>query len=674
VEQTPQSTCATPRDDSVTDELISEPLLDIEMGDVTEQALRSHLQSANIPSLLMVLYQLTGDGRWIEQPFLPVPQGRGTSSADDDTGGLSEQLQDEVREAAAVAIRNWHAGTPVAVPAPTGDLLVTLMSACTGEPVPAEYAPMIAAQLRFDPVPVVRADDPSSVEDFRCVVIGAGISGLMVAYRLRRAGIPFTVIERGDDVGGVWRDNRYPGAGVDTANEMYSFSFLPHNWSMYYSKRDEMMEYFRSVADTLDLRPSIRFNTEVTQLEFDEREQLWTVRSRNADGTEQTETANVVVSAMGIFAEPKMPIIAGLDRFEGTIFHSARWPADLDVTGKRVAVVGTGASAMQIVPSIADKVSQLHVFQRTPPWITPSEKYFKLVPAGHHWLLNHVPYYREWNKFRMAWLSYDKLFPTLLIDPDWPHQEQSINAENDAHRQNLTKYIRSELEGRPDLLEKTVPDYPAFGKRMLLDNGWYRTLRKSNVELLAESVTSLDAHGVTTESGQHRDVDVIVLCTGFQTTRYLGPVEVIGRDGAELHQVWGDDNAEAFLSFMVPGFPNLLLTYGPNSQGSGGSFTLSAELQSQFAIQVIVGMLNNDIGAIEPDRTAFEKYIAEIDSKLSQMIWSHPNVSTYYKNRHGRVVVPRPYSAVDWWHMLRRPDLADYDTEPRKQRSYAPLE
>lgn len=650
----------------MTDELISEPLRDLETGDIGEDELRAHLETANIPSLLMVLFQLTGEDRWISDPFLPVPQKRGTASADDDTGGLSEELQHEVRTAALSAILGWRGGTPAAVPAPTGDLLVRLMSVCTGESVPEAYAPMIAAQLRFDPVPIIRPRGRRSAAGFKVLVVGAGISGMVVAYRLQQAGIPFTVLERGDDVGGVWRANSYPGAGVDTANEMYSFSFFQNDWSMYYSKRDEMLAYFRRFADTFDLRSSIRFNTTVTGMRYDESAQVWRVRCQTLDASEETLTANVVVSAMGIFAEPKLPPIPGLGTFGGPLFHSARWPSDLDVTGKRVAVVGTGASAMQIVPSIAGKVANLAVFQRTPPWITPSEKYFKLVPTGHHWLLNHVPFYREWNKFRMAWLSYDKLFPTLRIDPDWPHLDRSINEANEAHRENLVTYIKSELEGRDDLINKTIPDYPPYGKRMLLDNGWYKALRRPNVDLVAESVTAIDPNGLTTASGTHHEADIIVLCTGFQTTRYLGPIDVVGRGEEELHTFWGDDNAEAYLSFMVPGFPNLLLTYGPNSQGSGGSFTLSAELQSQFVIQMIVAMLDNDAGAVEPRREVFDRYIQEVDSKLKTLIWSHPNVSTYYKNRHGRVVVPRPYSVVDWWHMLRRPSLDNYQIEPRK--------
>jgi 4-hydroxyacetophenone monooxygenase len=585
---------------------------------------------------------------------------------DDDTGGLPEEAQSRVRESALAALLRWYAGEPFAVPAPNGDLLLRMMRTCVGEPVPDNYVPMIAAQLRFDPIPLAHPAPDANLAGFFAVVIGAGISGLVMAYRLKQAGIPFTVLERGDTVGGVWRANRYPGAGVDTANEMYSFSFAPRNWSMYYSKRDEMMEYFNDVADSLGLRQHMQFNTQVTRLEYDEDAQLWHVTCADGSGAERVIEANVVVSCVGIFAEPKLPPIRGLDTFGGPMFHSSRWPADLDVTGKRVAVIGTGASAMQIVPAIADKAAALHVFQRTPPWITPSPKYFLNVPEGHHWLVNHLPFYREWIKFRMAWTSYERLFPTLWIDADWEYPDRAINAKNDVARVGLTRYIESQLDGRPDLIAKTVPDYPAFGKRMLLDNGWYAALKKDNVELIAEEVCEIDPAGVSCPSGLRRDVDIIVLATGFQTTRYLGPIEVIGRGGRDIHDFWGDDNAEAYLSFMAPGFPNLLITYGPNSQGSGGSFTLSAELQTQFVIQMIVAMLDHDLGAVEPRPEVFSAYIRKIDDRLQRMIWAHPNVSTYYKNRHGRVVVPRPYSVVDWWHMLRRPRLGDYLTEPRK--------
>ena len=649
----------------MTDAAVPAPLLDLITETISEDELRLHLADANIPALLMLLYQLTGDEEWLSAPYVPVPLGS-ASPDDDDTGGLPVERQAHVRESALAALMRWYGGEPFAVPAPNGDLLLRMMTMCVGEPVPENYVPMIASQLRFDPVPRPARPPTPRWRDSTASSSSAGISGLVMAHRLKQAGIPFTVLERGDAVGGVWRSNRYPGAGVDTANEMYSFSFAPKNWSMYYSKRDEMMEYFNDVADSLDLRSHIQFNTEVTRLHYDEEAQLWHVTCADGSGAERTLEANVVVSCVGIFAEPKLPPIKGLETFRGPIFHSSRWQADLDVAGKRVAVIGTGASAMQIVPAIADKVAALHVFQRTPPWITPSPKYFLRVPEGHHWLVNHLPFYREWIKFRMAWLSYERLFPTLWMDESWPHPERAINAKNDAARAGLTRYIESQLDGRPDLIDKTVPDYPAFGKRMLLDNGWYAALKKDNVELISEEVSEIDPEGLSCPSGLRREVDIIVLATGFQTTRYLGPTEVIGRGGQEIHDFWGDDNAEAYLSFMAPGFPNLLITYGPNSQGSGGSFTLSAELQTQFVIQMIVAMLDHDLGAVEPRPEVFSSYIKRIDDRLQKMIWSHPNVLTYYKNRHGRVVVPRPYSVVDWWHMLRRPKLGDYLTEPRK--------
>lgn len=633
--------------------------------DRTELAER--LQTANIPSLLMVLHQLTGERKWLESPYAPVPPPPGTLMDDSDGGRLPREVQAEIRAAAAQALVNWSQGGPPAIPNPSGDVLTEMMSVCVAESVPDEYSPMMAAQLGFDPM-----EDPCPTqpvpEGFSCLVVGAGISGLAAAYRLQIAGIPFRVLERATEVGGVWRDNGYPGAGVDTANELYSFTFFPRDWSMHYCKRDEMLSYLRELTDHFGLRNYIEFGCHAEQAVYDEERQVWSVEYTDADGAAQTAEATVLITAMGIFAEPRIPDIPGLDNFEGPLFHSARWPEGLSVDGLRMAVVGTGASAMQIVPASADRAQRISIFQRTPSWITPSKKYFERVPESYHWLTRHVPYYRAWMKFRMAWSGYDKLYPTIWIDPEWTHPEESINAGNHQYRQVLLNYIDTQLEGRADLVEKVTPNYPAFGKRMLLDNGWYAALRKDNVELIAESVVEVLPHGVRSESGIEREADVVVLATGFQTTRYLGPMKVVGRGGVELHEAWGDDNAEAYLGFMTPGYPNLFFTYGPNSQGAGGSFTASAEQQSRFIVRMISTMIDQEYGAVEPRREVFDNYIKTIDEKLQQSIWAHPNVTTYYKNRHGRVVIPRPWSVVDFWHMQRMPNLDDFAAEERHER------
>ncbi|ORB76690.1 monooxygenase, partial [Mycobacterium timonense] len=268
--------------------------------------------------------------------------------------------------------------------------------------------------------------------------------------------------------------------------------------------------------------------------------QTWTVSSRDSDGSPRAVTANVVISAVGLFNKPKIPDIAGMDRFTGPMFHTAQWPEDLDVTGKRVAVIGTGASAMQVVPAIAGKVGQVTVFQRSPQWIGPCAEYFAPVPEDVHFLMDHVPYYQAWYRFRLAWVFNDRVHPSLQIDPQWGDPARSLNAVNDGHRRYFTRYLVSQLEGRPDLIEKCLPDYPPFGKRMLLDNGWFAALKRDNVRLVTEGVDSITERGVCSSGGDEVEADVVVFSTGFETTRYLQPIEFVGRGGTRLREIWGD--------------------------------------------------------------------------------------------------------------------------------------
>ena len=294
-----------------------------------EQQFADAVAIANIPTLLMVLVQLTGERQWMDAPYRPK-RGRGMS--DNDTGGLPEAVQQEIRDAALEAILAWRAGRPVAIPEPSYDLLVEMLGCAMGEPVPPEYGPMIAAQLGLQPF---TEDRPLDVpEGFSVLVVGAGVSGLCAAYNLRRAGIPFVVLEKSANVGGTWWDNRYPGAGVDTPNHLYSFSFATYDWSMYFALRDELHDYLESVADRFDLRREVQFETEVVSMAYEADEQRWAVTVRRADGSTEVLHASVVISGTGIFNPLKYPDIPGLDRFEGPCFHTAQWPAGLDLTGQ----------------------------------------------------------------------------------------------------------------------------------------------------------------------------------------------------------------------------------------------------------------------------------------------------------------------------------------------------
>jgi 4-hydroxyacetophenone monooxygenase len=347
------------------------------------------------------------------------------------------------------------------------------------------------------------------------------------------------------------------------------------------------------------------------------------------------------------------------------MFHSAQWPEGVDVRGKRVAVIGAGASAMQIVPAIAGDVSELTVYQRSPQWVAPSSNYFESVSEKEHWLMNHVPFYRAWYRFRLAWTFNDKAHPSLQIDPNWPHPERSVNAINDGHRRYFERYLRDELDGRPDLIEKSLPTYPPFGKRMLLDNGWFRALRKPSVELATDPIARISATGVVTTDGVDRPADIIVLATGFEARRMVGQYEVRGSGGQALRDVWGEDNAFAYLGMTVPGFPNFFLMYGPNSSmGHGGSYIQVAECQIRYIVDLMCSMIEQGIASVECREDVCTQYNQSVDAAHAKMVWSHGGMQTYYRNSLGRVVTNSPWRVVDYWRMTHAANLADFQCNP----------
>jgi 4-hydroxyacetophenone monooxygenase len=628
-----------------------------------EARYREAVAVANVPTLLPLLVQLTGEMQWLDGPYRPT-RSRGVD--DNPTGGLPEPIQTEIRAAALEALLAWRAGAPMALPDPSDDLLVRMLSVSMGEPVPPEYGPMIAWELGLPRAS--RADPQTTIgppDGFNVMIIGAGVSGIAAAIKLQAAGIPYTVVEKHETVGGTWWENRYPGCGVDTPSALYSFSFAPHDWSLYFALRDELHDYLERVATDFGVRPSIRFNTEVLEASYEEPEQAWTVRVRRGDGPVETLRASVVISAVGAFSRPKMPAIPGLDRFEGPCVHTARWPDGLEVTGRSVAVIGNGASAMQVVPAIADDAASVTAFQRSPQWAAPFDQFQTAVPEPVRFLAREVPLYRKWYRVRSGWTFNDRVHPALQKDPSWPHPERAVNEINDRHRQFLNRYIESQIGDRPDLLGAVVPDYPPFGKRILLDNGWYRSLTRDDVRLVTEPIQEVRGDRVVTQSGTEHEVDVLVCATGFDVVRFLAPIEIRGRSGRSLRETWDDDDARAYLGTAVPDFPNFFMLYGPNTQaGHGGSLIGATEAQLHYIMGLLQRMLTRGIGSVECRREVYDEYNKRVDEAHERMVWTHPGMSTYYRNSRGRVVVNTPFRIVDFWHMTRTPDLDDYVVEP----------
>jgi 4-hydroxyacetophenone monooxygenase len=640
---------------------------ELHRGNVTEDdlaRLEAVLEDANIPSLLMVVYHMTGDEKWLDEPYLPR-RPRGMS--DNDDGGLPTNIQAEIRAAARDAIMQWARGKELAVSRPDGPTLRRMMAACAAETeIPDKYTQMLGEEMGFierKPMTDFTARPELLREGFQVVIIGAGIGGLFTGLLLKQASIPFVILEKQDDVGGTWQSHHYPGCGVDTPSYLYSFSFFHRAWSGYFSKQPEVLQYLRDFTDAYDLRPYIRFGVEVSSTTFDEVRQVWSIDATDRDGDPVSLDANALVSAVGLFGEANVPELPGMDSFKGQIFHSTQWPENLDVRGKKVAVVGSGATAMQVVPAIADQVESMAVFQKSAMWIAPSEQYFKRVPDSVHWLVDKIPYYRDWFRFQLSWTWNDQIHPSLIKDPEWEHSERSMNARNDKHREFFTRYIESQLEGYPEVLQQAVPDYPPFGKRMLVDNGWYDALKQPHVHLVNERLARVTETAAVGDDGTEHEVDIIALCTGYKTSKFLAPMEIYGRDGRSLREEWGDDDARAHLGMTVSGFPNLFLLYGPNTNGSGGSYYSFAEGQVRYIMQIIDALATGTVGAVDPRPDRMEEYNERLDEQLARMVWSHPRVHSYYRNSQGRVTANRPWNVVGYWSMIRDVDFEDFDTE-----------
>lgn len=609
--------------------------------------------------LLMSLVHLTGDTSWLEPPFTPT---RDVNLIADPHAGLDAEARGRIREAIIGIVANGPIEPKLVDPG--DELMLQMMRTCLGEEVAEEYALMMREDLGFTGRDVDAPSIPETTTDPVVAIVGAGVSGLALGAVLSRLDVPYVIIEKNNEVGGTWWDNRYPGCGVDTPNHAYSFSHGDrYDWSRYFSPRDEIADYLLRCADDFAVRPNIRFGTSVVGATWNDDTKRWQVTTSAGD----TLSVPFFVSAIGVLNVPKPPAIDGVDDFEGPLFHTARWPDDIDLAGKNVAVVGTGASAMQLVPSIADQVGQLTVYQRSAQWARPVDGYGSEIPEPGRWLLQHVPFYAEWFRFVMFWRYGDGLLPILRRDPDWEHPERSVNRTNDRHRQQMTDHLLSELDGRPDLVEKCLPDYPPFGKRILLDNGWFKTVRRDDVELVTDAIDHIAADGIETHDGQHRNHDVIITATGFETTQLTSRLGVTGLDGVDLADVWSDQNPRAHLGITVPGFPNMFVMLGPNTGlGHGGSTVFMSECQARYISACVTEMLNEGIDSIDVRQDVHDAYNERVDAEHAELIWTHPGMTNWYRNRHGRITALSPWRLVDYWALTHDPEFDDFHTAPTR--------
>ncbi len=632
--------------------------------DDDDAAIAAALEDVSVPALLCSLVHITGDPSWVRGDLRP--QG---AMLNEYQGYMPPEMQAEARRLALPAIAAYRDGGCVLPPPPSTELVHEMMDFLACAEVADEHFPLFLEDLHLDgddAGAITWGDEiPAAVrDDAHVIVIGCGEAGLLAGIRLAQAGLPFTIVEKNAGPGGTWWENRYPGARVDVGSHFYCYSFEPaDHWTEYFSQHPELRQYFDDVMTRRGIDQHCRFETEVLSAAYDEATGRWAVEVRNPDGSVETLDARFVISAVGALNQPKLPDIPGMDDFAGPSFHSARWDPTVDITGKRFALIGAGASGFQIAPTIAPEVGHLTIFQRTAQWMFPNARYHDKVPDGERWAMRHLPFYGRWFRFLTFYPGSGINVEYSRIDPDFDDSDGlAINEGNVVTRAWFESWIREGVGDDEDLLAKVIPDYPATAKRTLQDNGsWLACLRRPDVELVRTGIKEIVPEGVVTEDGELHPADVICYATGFRHNDYLWPMHVTGRHGKSLREQWGDEPT-AYLGITVPNFPNLFCLYGPGTNlASGGSLIFQSECQVNYVMEGLKAILTAGHRTAEPRHDVHDEYQALYQSEIAQMVWAHWSVKhSHFKNADGKVFTLSPWPIPTYWSMTKAFEPAEY--------------
>ncbi|WP_024442276.1 MULTISPECIES: NAD(P)-binding domain-containing protein [unclassified Mycobacterium] len=614
--------------------------------------LRSYLRQADAGVLVAVLAQLTGDPAVVDRfaekiSFEPDPP--------EQIGVTDDETREALVEAVMIALDQPRPAGALPIDDPA--LFARIAPLALGTEVAGEYVGLLLEQGGFHPSQPVLPRTAELPTDFKVVIIGAGIAGMAAALECADAGISYEIIDRNDEVGGTWYTAVYPGIGVDTPSAYYSLSRdINAGWSSYYPQGAEYQKYLESVATQNNLRDHTRFSTEVEALWWDEDRQLWQIHAVGRDGTRDVSYANVVIPAVGYLNRPRWPELACRESFAGVSIHSAEWDPDLDLRGKKVAIIGAGCTAVQIVDACVGEVEHLTVFQRQPHWVAPRKRLTDDVPEYRRWLNTHIPFYANWNRLKSFWGTADNNYPVIVRDPEWAAHHLSISPANDVLLRMCLDYIDRMFGAGSDLAKKVTPDFAPYGKRIIRDpGGYYAALTKPHVDVEASEPARVNERGIVTQDGRQIDLDVIIYATGYYLD-FLSTVDIRGRGGIKLRDVWGD-SPSAYRGGMVPGFPNMFISSAPNySPGHGGGHNFGVEVMVHYVMECLQLMAQRGVPTIEVTPEAFESYVGEIDRAMADTVWCHtPTAHTYYRSGGGRIVTAFPFRLIEVWQSHRAP-------------------
>ena len=649
---------------------------------VREDELRKHLEAADCAYLLLCAVHVTRDaslldryGRKVGSPaILQIsnefgdPEGPGAGPGQESPEARAE-LTDLLCSVLTKEEQPDYLGTE------DRELLARMADVAADRHFEEKYIPMGLEQAGF--VPDQRAIAPTKTprRTLNLAIIGAGMTGLDAAVKAADRGFEFDVFEMEAGIGGLWWSQTYPGVAVDTPSLYYSLSYeITPDWSKYYPLGAEYRAYLTALAKKYELTDRLHFNSEIMRMEWIDADQVWelTILDTVTHMTRKVRAAAVLTGA-GHLNRPKYPDVKGMETFAGESVHTSRW-RDVDLDGKRAAVVGVGAAGIQVIASIADLVRHLTAFQRQAHWVSPNGLGGGTVSDSERWLRRHLPYYQQWSRFMIFWLMCDWAFKMNKVDPEWARTHStSISSMNEMGRQICLKYINDTFGEGSELARKLTPDFAFGGKRPIRDpgdfepGGYYYALSRSHVDLVTSALARVVPEGIVTADGSLHELDVIIWATGM-TLDWLSPVEIIGRDGIRLSKVWADNNPRTYLGGTVPGFPNLFINDGPNTgvATGGGGHNFMTETVNHYAFECLQLVVERGASAIEVTQEAHDAHNELIEERMLDLLWTHERrADTYYRNQAGRIILPSPFPAEEFWHMSREPDETKFTLHDR---------
>ncbi|GAB3272608.1 flavin-containing monooxygenase [Parahaliea aestuarii] len=554
------------------------------------------------------------------------------------------------------------------MPHPDKRLFHEMANRVTGVEIPAMSVEPAFQHAGFTTDTRVREPVRLPSEDFKVLVVGAGMMGINAAVKLQQAGFDFTVVEKLDAVGGNWLENTYPGAAVDTPSRVYSFSFEPNaSWSKYYPNGPEFLSYLERVTDKYSLRDRIHFGTRVDGAAWDEVRKLWTV-SAERGGEQVVYEVNALIMAVGPNNEPNYPKVENLDTFKGPVVHSAHWDHSVDLKGKKVVLVGTGCSGVQVATAIAGQVGELVIVQRQPEHILPNPTAHDPVDPLEIRAMERVPFAAQWKRLQSLASQLTDMHGMVLKDEQYAAETGGFGPINDGMRMLCEGYLQSHFPDDPELVAMLTPNFPVFSKRPILDCGFYDTLKKPNVSIVRGALQGADENAVILDDGTRIECDVLLLSTGYKL-HFGRQFDIVGRDSKRLRDVF-DPYPFSYEGMLVPGFPNFILGGGPYSFLVANHAVVS-EQQMHYAIELLQWMVDDGLSSVDVTQKATDAFVEDVDSNLQQSAWVQcGNAHGYYRDQGKKVILAIPRHNSRIWHDLRVPRQEDFrvtrwnDAEP----------